>query len=408
MNTKFNNSEYIVLGLKDKKGKFYLYHSSLNKTAIIPIKMNESATSVLSVFPFSHFSSLDDDKTKGYHRVYLKVRLVDELSKEQIDGLDSSGLMYHRFSDKEMVLLEEFNTPFQYALEMLDTHEKLGTYGLTTWLIHEEPKSTLEFDSMTEILNIALSREEYKKHRFSLSLDKYVLRYVPSLMTHENNKQVAFGLYGYVNLTKDEIANAEQMGSIRAEELTFLIDKIGLDTALFAHSEFTTELLVDYMSISEYNAYNLISGLDSEDISEMNKVGINIDKIFEFQYKFHTVGKYHEYSDGEYVTVEELVSNTNYEPTTETSDPIGGYCCEDCDGYELDYLDYLDYQEYEVDDQTNILQEIIREWSDNLTEDSAHLFAGWSNDILNRYLIEYGENKFIGILINKSRTRIEC
>lgn len=398
MNVNFSNSEYIILGLKDKDDNLYLYESSLSKTTIAPVKINDSIRSTFSVFPFNVFSSLDNDKIVGYERIYLKVRLIDKLSLEQIKNLRESGLTYYRFPDREMIILGEFNEPFQYSLEMLKSKPgNLTTYNLTTWLIHEEARDSAEFKAMECILDIALNQKAITEYPLDLSLDRHVLKYLPLLANHKHCDSVTFGKYGSLKIDEADIKRGDKEGFIKSNELSFLIDKLGLEYYLFYHSEFSTDFIVNYLSLNKNNAYKT-QYLEKFEVKELSNVGIDMDKLFTFHYNTTTKLINHAREYGKVFTLDELMSDESYEPLMRVSDPYEYYCCPDCDGYELED-DELESYEYEEDQQVQTLHIFVGSWKDYLTDISSHYFSTWSKDIFSRYMIEYGENKFIRSLI---------
>ena len=397
-NVNFEKSEYIILGLKDKDGNLYSYTNSLSKVSIEKVEINmETEITKFSVFPYDVFSSLDDEHVSKYTKTYLKVTLIDKLSKKELKDLKSSGIMYYQFGKRIIKVIEEYLTPFQYALNLSkDKRRNLSTYSLTTWLIHEYPKSDEEFEAMKEILNIALNSLKHKNSFLDFSLDKYVLKYVEFLRNHNKGDKVSFGRYGRVFITKEDIIRADKLGELSVDDVAYIVGKVFYTTPLYYHSKLTTDMVIDMASKDENALYSLIMHIEKKEINEISSLGFDIDKLFSVYYS-HKFGNRSDCYYGNYESVDELVSDSNYELYTETFDPYEFYCCSDCDGYELDDDD-VEYDR-QVDQQVEIFRELIVNWEEHLTDKSKCLFKNWSSDIFNRYSSEYGKSEFINTLM---------
>lgn len=146
----------------------------------------------VSPFPFENFSSINNF-VPGWEPSYLKVDA--DITKEEWDSMHHSGIVYHRFPNRKATILGEFKRPFRYARDMLDYFgDALGTYDLTTWVIHEETRTNDEFKAMSSILEQAISEyEECGKYDLDISFDRYILPYMSQLLKSDI---VTFGEYG--------------------------------------------------------------------------------------------------------------------------------------------------------------------------------------------------------------------
>lgn len=146
----------------------------------------------VSPFPFENFSSINEF-VPGWKPAYLKVDA--DITKEEWDSMRSSGIVYHRFPNRKATILGEFKRPFRYARDMLDYFgDALGTYDLTTWVIHEETRTDDEFKAMSSILAQAIQEyDEDGGYNLDISFDEYTLPYMKQLLDLEN---VSFGSGG--------------------------------------------------------------------------------------------------------------------------------------------------------------------------------------------------------------------
>lgn len=394
----FKDGIYIIRGLKDTEGNIYTYVRTINKNNITKVNIGDRTTvSEFEPVPYSEYTSLDDDYTKGYERTYIKVKLENNLTSKQINGLSTSGIMYYQFGEREVTILNEFKKPFQYTLNYLNSGEgKFGVYGPTTWLIHDKTRGEEERQAMEEILRVA--HEHYKTTPYSLdiSLDSNTLQYISYLRSLDDSNKITYGRGGFVRINKEDIVNGDREGYLNKEDLLYLAKKLMYTGVLFYHSLFTVEFYKEYIldtSLEQYFTTYLYdnemadafdSGFDMGYLAERN-----IEKLLEES----TFEGY-----GEYETNLELVSDINYQPMTGTYDPYEYYCCYDCDGYHIDTADKP--YDYQVDEQVELLSKIIDQWGDHLNDSHLILFRDWSPDIFNRYIESNSLSRFVKELIN--------
>lgn len=208
--------EVVILGLKNKTTgeyrvyfpKYYSRHADELKTKKDINNRHSSINThrftkvpILSPFPYETFSSLSFENQSNTLRMYDPCYLLveAELTTSEFENMDTSGIMYHRFENRNIKLIREFEKPFQYALNLVNSKiNKLPTYDLTTWLIHETAKSPEEHAAMVQILKIAIKKINNKyTDSLDLSLDEYVFRYLPDLIKIPNYKNcITFGRYG--------------------------------------------------------------------------------------------------------------------------------------------------------------------------------------------------------------------
>lgn len=185
--------ELVILAEK-KEGRYRIrnFYPNENKNHLEVAIGDTVVVPEISPFPFENFSSINEF-IPGWKPAYLKVDA--DITKEEWDSMHHSGIMYHRFPNRKATIIEEFKKPFRYSREMLDYFgESLGTYDLTTWLIHEETRTNDEFKAMTSILGKAIQEHEERGiYKIDISFDRYVLPYIRQLLESD---MVTFGRYG--------------------------------------------------------------------------------------------------------------------------------------------------------------------------------------------------------------------
>lgn len=373
----------VVLGLKNKQdGSLHLYDVVSRRKNGIPVLVGDVLDKgPVAPFPFEIFSSLDYKEPifKTHEPTYLLVNA--SLTTDEWESMRSGAQYSYHFDDKRIEVLAEFDTPFRYALEQLTEHgEHLGTYNLTTWLIHEAAKTDDEFEAMCAIIDAAMAHYAEKPYNLDLSLDKHVLTYLDHLLTFPRDSYT-FGQYGYNELTIDEVKRAD----LSDEGLLALLEKTRLAHALVHHPHFDKGFYQRHIEPSPTLEAHLISYLDAEDLVQWQAIGFDMDYLFERYYQLAMTEPM--YENDAYRNVNELVRDTQYTPLTKTHDPYEYYCCADCEGYEIDVDD--DSYDYKVDEQVEALADLLHHWEGYLTKRSAPLFDNWSEDIFKRYRSEH-------------------
>lgn len=185
--------ELVILAEK-KDGKYRIrnFYPNENKNHLEVAIGDTVVVPEVSPFPFENFSSINEF-VPGWKPAYLRVDA--DITQEEWDSMHHSGIVYHRFPNRKATILAEFKRPFRYARDMLDYFGyALGTYDLTTWVIHEETRTNDEFKAMTSILEQAISEyEECGEYDLDISFDRYVLPYMSQLLESD---MVTFGRYG--------------------------------------------------------------------------------------------------------------------------------------------------------------------------------------------------------------------
>lgn len=185
--------ELVILAEK-KDGKYRIrnFYPNENNNHLEVVIGDTVVVPEVSPFPFENFSSVNEF-VPGWKPAYLKVDA--DITQEEWDSMHHSGIMYHRFPNRKATILGEFKRPFRYARDMLDYFgDALGTYDLTTWVIHEETRTNDEFKAMSSILAQAIQEyDEDGGYNLDISFDEYTLPYMRQLLDLEN---VSFGSGG--------------------------------------------------------------------------------------------------------------------------------------------------------------------------------------------------------------------
>lgn len=235
--------EIVVLAEK-KNGnyrirKFYPHH---NQTGY-GVEFNKPVVIQARPFPFETFSSVYQPNN-DWEPCYL-IGEIDIKDEKKWNNMQSGGIDYYTFDDAEFTPQKELETPFQYALDQYrQWGDKLGTYNLTTWLIHEQTRSEDEFNAMVNILKIALKKYENTPYTLDISFDKYVIPYMAFLW----DKDVTFGRSGTLD-TSDEMLKLLTLGGYEWFEKT--VSKLQLyPTDIFIaldKSNYDEQIVNDYM-----------------------------------------------------------------------------------------------------------------------------------------------------------------
>lgn len=383
----------VVLGLKNKKdGSLHLYDTISRKNKHVPVKIGQSIPSCpVSPFPFSNFSSLDYDKSvfDTHSPTYLEVEA--DLSEDEFAQMSSGSIVTYQFPNRMLTVLSEYETPFEYALEQLTIHGKrLGTYDITTWVIHEESRTPKEFEAMCQILEISINEHAKTEYMLDLSLDRHVLNYLEFLIKFPKNAYT-FGRYGHNSITKEDI----QSVTLSDEALLMLLEKTYLTEVLVHHPHFDVTFYRDHIQTNQTLEQHVLDLLCNDKLKAFSAISFDMDYLFSRFYVYKIENGMPGYS--EYDTMFDLVSDVNYKSIKKTYNPYEYYCCPDCDGYELDSED--EPYDYFVDEQVNWLSELIRDWDGYLSTRSTRLFNGWDKKIFERYKKEYPDSEFTTLLL---------
>lgn len=355
--------ELVILGLKHKEtGKYMVYDvKNRKKPKHQLISIGETIkVNCLSPFPFENYSSISfdyqEELLEEWTPCYLKVD--GEISQIEFAKMKSSGIMYHRFPNRKITFIEEFFDIFQYSLKIYKKmKEQLGTYDLTTWIIHNDTTSEAEFEAMKKILAISMTKKENKKYGLDLSLDKYLIPYLPFILEYKaNGRKVTFGEYGRNTLTQEELNTIEltpQTFIMLAKEVHFYGDVSWFGHPIFDQTFYDTHLRnsEDFLSIMG----DLYNKKEIEMISSKINMESFVRDLFEAK-----LPKFDEYIDWETPgkTFKEACNMNDYPIEEISHSPYDYYCCPDCDGYEItpDESDY--WVEYK-DTRIELINEVL-------------------------------------------------
>src|SRR5699024_8618853 len=102
-------------------------------------------------------------------------------------SMKSSGIMYHRFKDREVNLICEVENPFEVAYNTYkEFGEQLGTYDLVTWVLHDKIRSIKEFEYGKKILWEGVKRNNKNGYPLDISLDDYLIPYLEEFFKMED------------------------------------------------------------------------------------------------------------------------------------------------------------------------------------------------------------------------------
>lgn len=374
----------IILGLKEKKtGNYFVYDVSGQKKHT-EIGVNETKQiPILSPFPFSNFSSLDTFNERKFEKCYLEVE--GELSENEFSSMKSGGIVYYRFFDREVTLLNDYQDIFQYALQMLKAFgKKLGTHDLTTWVMHNETKNEAEFTAMKQIILNAVTDQENKAYPLDISVDQYTLVYMDVFREFAaKGRKITFGRYG----TNDCDVFKKTKTKFSDETFLYLLQNVRLyDTSYFEHPQFTPAFYEDFIKGTAFEE-EFFYDLDEKDLLALKNKGFDMDVLYAQFYRL-TLNKFNNYFpeyEGDFFRI---FSDPDCAPYTKHTSPFDYYCCEDCDGYDIYEMyseEELEGTEVLVDERLQYAQELIGEWGDFLAEESYSLFEKIPNDVLTSF-----------------------
>ena len=374
----------ILLGLKEKATGAYFVYDVKGEGKHTPIALNETKTvAVLSPFPFSNFSSLDTFNEKRFEKCYLEVD--GDLAESEFTSMKSSGIVYFRFANRSVTLLNEFQDIFQYSYDMLKRFGKnLGTYELTTWVMHNETKSEAEYNAMKEILWQAVKKKENKEYPLDISIDVHTLRYMDVFRElSEKGYRITFGRYG----TNDRDVFRNHNLTFSDETFFYLLQHVSLyDYSFFVHPKFTPAFYETYIKGQAAEA-DLFYHIEETDLALLQAKGFDIDELYtHFFYKTSQklCEHYPEY-EGDFLRI---FSDPDLAPYTKYVSPMDYYCCEDCDGYDIHERyseEELAGEEILVDERLDYAQQLIGRWADYLSPKCYPLFDRIPDDVLEQF-----------------------
>lgn len=373
---RINIMKLVILGTK-KDGQYYIFNPENGSNILI--KKDESIVTTLAPFPFENFSSLDKIP-QDLKRCYLEVET--DISSDEFNSMNSSGVCYYRFKNKNVRFIKEHKTPFEYSLSMLNKfRDRLGTHDLTTWVIHYgvHPQSKREIKSMKEIINVELSKQKYSDFSLTNELSIYLLHLFDKI---KKGSHITFGRYGRntinqgvfnkINLNNEQLITSVKIIDSRNKYLGSLAE---VEFSPLLHPSFTKDIL---LNLNNETFNEILNYLGEHDLMIMNDKGFPMDTIFEryFPTIKGNLTRTLEYNDG-FESLIQYFNSNDYEPEVTYSNPYDYYCCEDCDGYDiLDmYPDGIPNDEEHVTDMRieSLLNEIDK-WIPFITSKSKYLF----------------------------------
>lgn len=210
------NGKYRIRNFYPNENKNHL-EVSIGDTVVVP---------EVSPFPFENFSSINSF-VPGWKPAYLKVDA--DVTQEEWDSMKSSGIRYHRFANRKVTVLAEFKKPFRYARDMLDYFgDALGTYDLTTWVLHEETRTNDEYRAAASILAQAVDESRLAGYDLDISFDRHLIPYMTQLLSY---KGVSFGRYGSLDKSKGTLR--ELSTYLEPEEFSLALYKFNLDAKTY-------------------------------------------------------------------------------------------------------------------------------------------------------------------------------
>lgn len=376
-----HNMKLILLGVKKDQDYKLLDPKKKEYTSV---DIGESLKGTVSPFPFEHFSSLSKIE-EGWEHCYLEVEA--NLTENEFNSMKSSGLIYYRFYDKEIKVLNEFKSPFKYSLDILKKFgDNLGTYNLTTWVIHsgiakpEDANYEEEFESMKEIIDIDLKIN----NKADYSLSDSMIEFLPHLLDNSSKYLVTFGQYGRVtitqevfdkiNFTKSQLIQALKLINNKEYPLDFMS---GIRFNSINHPMIDYDFYLNYIKNSDFKE-QFFENLTEVDLQILNEKGFPVENLFIHHFKTirDNLTSSFEYDDL-FVSLEQYYNSNEYQPEIHYDDPYQYYCCPDCEGWDI-YEMYPDGvpepEEYEIDLRVEMLLGQIDKWVPYLTSKSRDLF----------------------------------
>lgn len=382
--------ELIILGLKNKTtGAYKVYnvngrYSDNSEMPVHPdVKLGQSITlETLAPFPFQHYSSLSFDYQKeildAWEPCYLKVD--GQLSNEEFKSMKSSGIMYYRFKDRKITFIDEFFDIFQYTKSMIDLFkDQLGTYNATTWIIHNDTKTSDERKAMKAILLQASNEREGLDLSFTVELVPY-LKFLKSITTNQkskfHNNNITYGRYGSNKISQDDIDAID----LDLDTWFYAFKHISVYPASWLKHPMITQDFYDDLKLNHPTYFNELLKYLVEGYSDKYALvdRIDMDKVFKDSLPIYTEDWHHKIdewflddeTDPEHPlagvkTLEELFA-MEYPLEHVVYDPYEYYCCEEHDGPLPDNWED-DIKEYDVDRRMEFILTIIKPWDKYIT-----------------------------------------
>lgn len=327
--------DVVLLGLKDKFGKLSVFNvegvGRKGDNLSIPVELNvPTKLSIVDPFPFSHFSTLDYDVNTGLIGEYTPVYLYAEadLGEEEFLEMKSTGIAYHRFENREVIVRGEFFEPLTYAKTVWDiAGDKLGSYGLTTWVIHSKIHSEAEELAFKAIVEKAV--KQAKAYPVDISIYGNLVEKLPYFLDLKlAGGNLTFGVYGSVRVTPEELNKLD----LTNRQLYSLITEMRYNVDYSKIDNFNDKFIA---SLSKEELLKVSEYLLKNDFEKLVKRGVDIYPLFA-AYFGSRIGSVDDLVYP-YESYEAMLADENYKVSTESHSEYEGYCCEDCDGYVPDW-----------------------------------------------------------------------
>lgn len=370
----------IILGLREKTtGDYYIFDPDLKRKKHTKVNFGEKVKiETLAPYPFSYYSSISflyADNEDEFEKCYLEVE--SNLSKSEFNGMDSSGIVYYQFDNREVTPLREYKNPLQYALETKKRVKgKYQDWEIVTSLVNHPTIDEDESKAMTELLTIA-SRSYVKKkgrsnYSMDIKLDRNSIQYLPHLL--ELTKK---GVAVKINTTRDYGENWKTVNFSDSFILEILDVWPDLTSDLvYAYPKFNYEFYREHIRGTK-RMKPLFNSVYNKELFVNDHW--EIDELFRdfFPMLEERLTEQLNYFTDEEKSYVEIFADKDFKVRIEHHSPYDYYCCPDCDGYDLCSVyteEELEGEDTEIDDRINELAQLISEWDPFITEKSKDLF----------------------------------
>lgn len=389
----------IIMGMKHNTTEQYMaldVESRRNENTLLEVG-KEVVLKTLAPFPFQTFNGITFDRREelldNWSPCYLWVD--GQISKDEFDSMDGSGIVYYHFLDRKVTLIEEAKDFIQYTKRIDDTHPGFRDWDFNHYIVNGPYHSDDEIEASKQIISKRLSkkptirnkknpsRSDYSRIQdatYDLSLKQGIQPLLSWLLDKSlEGFLISFDRWGSSDLTNKAIDSTE----LTNDQYWELMRLTGYK---YVESKYFTNESYQALKATGFEVGTIGSAIYEDRLEVLKERGIDINSIFmdlfnsKKDYILESLNwtyKEDEHERPDATSFEEIFADESYQGQLRHHSPYDYYCCEDCDGYNIHDL-YSDeelagYDEY-VDQRLDEVLDPFQDWFPYLSDSTLAVF----------------------------------
>lgn len=306
--------EVILLGYKsNENGGLFLYNTEIKQGH--KVSLGDTINFLLDPYPYAQFTTLDTELDIFKENTPCFIKANADITDEEFNNMNTTGIMYHRFKDRDIQIISEFTQPMKYAWEMYQSkYKSLGEYQIVNKISHRFVNSELELDYLKKLIEFSFKKYSKTNYNIDTLMDSNTIKLSEFFFLMQEKYNVRFT---FENSYKDK----DMLKSINLN-IDYLKALIGLGYShfdwLLLNKNITNELLDN---LSKEEIYKVFRYLDSRDLNKLDHLNLRtyLSRTIEYNIEHVLPNKTYQTSNGKiYEDIFDLYSDNNYK-TIDTS-----------------------------------------------------------------------------------------